>query len=297
MNAQGIGGTSTVVEWSSMAPTADDDAGEAADEPPSDAPAMRGLDFLRGLHQNPPPVSTAGPPSSTGEKHPPARPPGTSGGEPESAPATVSVTEVGESSSAAARKKRRFAQTVLPFGTPPPKPTPSPAPDKPPSRVSRVLTDAEKAEAKFDKALQLYITQWLPKFEWLLLDKNEDGLPVLRCSICVEHGKDDAKFGRNGPGGRDPQPGSMRCHELSVRRDDALKKQRTLMAEIETQKWLDDFANADKEGARLTRLMRAVDFICTHDAPIAMFPQLVQFMAEEGVEDIPLKSYGVYISP
>ncbi|CAI5501396.1 unnamed protein product [Closterium sp. Naga37s-1] len=279
-----------------MAPTADDDAGEAADEPPSDAPAMRGLDFLRRLHQNPPPVSTAGPPSSTGEKQPPARPPGTSGGEPESAPATVSVTEVGESSSAAARKKRRFAQTALPFGTPPQKPTPSPAPNKHPPRVSRVLTDDEKAEAKFDKALQLYITHWLPKFEWLLLDKNEDGLPVLRCSVCVEHGKDDARFGRNGPGGRDLQPGSMRCHELSVRHDDALRKQRTLMAEIETQKRLDVFANADKEGARLTRLMRAVDFICTHDAPIAMFPQLVQFMAEEGVEGIPLKSYGVYIS-
>ncbi|CAI7878160.1 unnamed protein product [Closterium sp. NIES-53] len=109
--------------------------------------------------------------------------------------------------------------------------------------------------------------------------------------MCVERGKDDAKFGRNGTGGRDLQLGSMRCHELSVRHDDAMKRQRSLMAEIEKQKRIDDFANADKEGARLTRLMRSVEFICDHDAPIAMFPKLVGFLAEEGVADIPLQ-YG-----
>ncbi|CAI5484816.1 unnamed protein product [Closterium sp. Yama58-4] len=278
-----------------MAPTVDD-GGEAADEPPNDAPARTGLDFLRLLHQNPPPVFTAGPSSISGEKLPPTRPPGSPGVEPESALATVSKSEVGESSSAPGKKKRRFAQTHLPFGTPPPKPTPPQAPAKAPPRVSLELTQAEKAEAKFDKALELYISQWLPKFDWLLLDKNDEGLPVLRCSICVEHGKDDAKFGRNGPGGRDMQPGSMRSHELSVKHDEALKKQRTLMAEIEKQRRVDDFANADKEGARLTRLIRAVEFICDNDAPIAMFAKLVGFMAEEGVADIPLKSYGVYIS-
>ncbi|CAI7855131.1 unnamed protein product, partial [Closterium sp. NIES-53] len=85
--------------------------------------------------------------------------------------------------------------------------------------------------------------------------------------------------------------GSMRCHELSARHDDAMKWQRTLMAEIEKQKRIDDFANADKEGARLTHLTRSVEFICDHDAPIAMFPKLVGFLAEEGVADIPLQSY------
>ncbi|CAI7799271.1 unnamed protein product [Closterium sp. NIES-54] len=68
--------------------------------------------------------------------------------------------------------------------------------------------------------------------------------------------------------------GSMRCHELSIRHDDAMKRQQTLMAEIEKQKRIDDFANADKEGAWLTRLMWSVEFICNHDAPIAMFPKL-----------------------
>ncbi|CAI7925200.1 unnamed protein product [Closterium sp. NIES-54] len=243
-----------------MAPTQDDDGGEAANEPPNDTPSRTGLDFLRGLHQNPPPVCTAGPSSCDGEKFPPSHLAGSSAVELDSTPATVIVTEVDESSSAASKKKRRFAQAYLPFGTPPAKPTPTPAPVQAPSHMSRELTRAEKAEEKFWKAQQLYVKQWLPKFEWLLLDKNEEGLQILRCSICVEHWKNDAKFGRNGTGGRDLQLGSMRCHELSIRHDDDMKRQRTLMAEIEKEKRIDDFANADKEGARLTRLIRSVEY-------------------------------------
>ncbi|CAI5525459.1 unnamed protein product [Closterium sp. Naga37s-1] len=264
-----------------MAPAETDD-GEADDEPPKDPPARTGLDFLRALHADPPPVGTADPSACSNEKEPVHTPSASNAVAPDSAPATVSVTEVGESSSAASKKRRRYAQAVLLFGTPPAKPTPPPAPVQTPKRASRELTDAEKAEEKFLKAQQLYITQWLPRFDWLLLDKNEEGLPILRCSICVEHGKDDAKFGR------DLQLGSMRCHEMSGRHDKAMKRQRTLMAEIEKQKRIDDFANTDKEGARLTRLMRGVEFICDHEAPIAMFPKLIGFLAEEGVEDIPL---------
>ncbi|CAI5519293.1 unnamed protein product [Closterium sp. Naga37s-1] len=270
-----------------MAP-AETDEGEAADEPPNDPPARTGLDFLRAVHANPPPVDTAGPSACSNEKEAVATPCASNPVAPDSAPATVSVTEVGESSSAASKKRRRFAQGFLPFDTPPAKPTPPPVPVQAPNRASRELTDAEKAEEKFLKAQQLYITQWLPRFDWLLLDKNDEGLPILRCSICVEHGKDDAKFRRNGTRGRDLQVGSMRCHKLSGRHDEAMKRQRTLMAEIEKQKRIDDFANTDKEGARLTRLMRGVEFICDHDAPIAMFPKLIGFLAEEGVEDIPL---------
>ncbi|CAI7885678.1 unnamed protein product [Closterium sp. NIES-54] len=244
-----------------MAPTLDDGGGEAAGEPPIDAPSRSGLDFLRGLHQNPPPVCTAGPSSYRSEKSLPSRPAVSFAVELDSAPAIVILTEVDESSSAASKKKRGFAQAYLPFGTPPANPTPPPAPVQAPSLVSRELTRAEKAEEKFWKAQQLYVTQWLPKFEWLLLDKIEEGLPILRYSICVEHGKDDAKFGRNGTGGRDLQLGSMQCHELSVCHDNAMKRLRTLMAKIEKQKRIDDFANADKEGARLTRLMRSVDLL------------------------------------
>ncbi|CAI5509280.1 unnamed protein product [Closterium sp. Naga37s-1] len=262
-----------------MAPAETDD-GEAADEPPSDPPARTRLDFLRALHANPPPVGTARPSACSNEKEPVATPSASNPVTPDSAPATVSVTEVGESSSAASKKRPRFAQGVLPFGTPPAKPTPPPAPVQAPKRASHELTDAEKVEEKFLKAQQLYITQWLPRFEWLLLDMNEEGLPILRCSICVEHGKDDAKFRRNGTGGRSLQLGSMRSHELSGRHDEAMKRHRTLMAEIEKQKRLDDFAITDKEGARLTRLMRGVEFICDHDAPITIEALVVKDAAK-----------------
>ncbi|CAI5534270.1 unnamed protein product [Closterium sp. Naga37s-1] len=262
-----------------MAPPETDD-GEAANEPLNDLPARTGLDFLRALHANPPPVGTAGPSACSNEKEPVATPCASNPVAPGSAPATFSITEVGESSSVASKKRRRFAQGVLPFCMPPAKPTSPPALVQAPKRASRELTDAEKAEEKFLKAHQLYITQWLPKFDWLLLDKNEEGLPILRCSICVEHGKDDAKFGRNGTGGRDLQLESMRCHELSGRHDEAMKRQRTLMAEIEKQKRIDDFANTDKEGTRLTRLMRGVEFICDHDAPIAIKALVVKDAAK-----------------
>ncbi|CAI5940718.1 unnamed protein product [Closterium sp. NIES-64] len=147
-----------------MAPAEDGD-GEAADEPSNDAPARTGLDFLRAVHANPPPVVTPGPSSCSKGKQSLSPPPASNAVMPDSAPATVSVSEVGESSSAASKKRRGYAQAVLPFGTPPAKPTPPPAPVQAPKRVSRELTDAEKAEERFLKAQQLYIThKHLSKF-------------------------------------------------------------------------------------------------------------------------------------
>ncbi|CAI7907507.1 unnamed protein product [Closterium sp. NIES-54] len=100
---------------------------------------------------------------------------------PDSDSATVIVTEVDESSSAASAKKRHFMQCVLPFGTLPEKLIPPLPPVEAPAPVSCEHTKAEKADSKDLKAQQLYIAQWLPKFDWLLLNKNNDGLPILRC--------------------------------------------------------------------------------------------------------------------
>ncbi|CAI7829357.1 unnamed protein product [Closterium sp. NIES-54] len=62
---------------------------------------------------------------------------------------------------------------------------PSPSPLK--------QTPTERAEAKFLEALSNYITKWLPQFDWLLLDKGDDGLPCLQCSLCSEHGPYDLR--------------------------------------------------------------------------------------------------------
>ncbi|CAI5458136.1 unnamed protein product [Closterium sp. Yama58-4] len=89
-------------------------------------------------------------------------------------------------------------------------------PVAPPPRAApppiRPLTDEEKKEKAYLKAQKSYMSDWLPKFDWLILDKTLEGDPFLRCSVCMEHGNDNARYGRNGAGGRDLQIGSIRWH-------------------------------------------------------------------------------------
>ncbi|CAI5489203.1 unnamed protein product [Closterium sp. Naga37s-1] len=193
-----------------------------------------------------------------------------------------------------APKKRRMTQQVLQWGTPPPKP-PAPPPASVPPPIPP-LSDVEKREKAYLKAQKNYTSEWLPRFDWLILDKTPEGEPCLRCSVCMEHGKDNARYERNGVGGRDLQLGSMRWHENSMKHDDVMKKQANLMKKITYQKKIADFANGDPEGSRVARLMRAIRFVCRTDTPIHLFPQIVQFLAEEGVADIPRQTYGVYIT-
>ncbi|CAI5502361.1 unnamed protein product [Closterium sp. Naga37s-1] len=199
-----------------------------------------------------------------------------------------------ESSGSVAVKKRRYTQQVLQWGTPPPKPVAPPPRAAPPP--IRPLTDEEKKEKAYLKAQKSYKSDWLPKFDWLILDKTPEGDPCLRCSVCMEHGKDNVRYGRNGAGGRDLQIGSMRWHENSAKHEDAMNKQANLLQKIVDQKKIEDFANGDPEGCRVAVLMRAMRFVCRTDTPIHMYPQVVQLLAEEGVANIPQQSYGVYIT-
>ncbi|CAI5463410.1 unnamed protein product [Closterium sp. Yama58-4] len=211
---------------------------------------------------------------------------------------TEVVTEAPESSNSVALKRRRYTQTTIGFasGTPLMRPPPPPPPKVTPAPSPLKLTAAERAEAKFLEAQRNYITKWLPQFDWLLLDKGEDGLPCLRCSVCSEHGPDNARYGRNGCGGRDLQPVSMRAHQASTRHEECIERQQGLLDKLAAQKKIDDYERADPEGARVIRLMRSIQFVCDEDAPISMYPRLVEFLAREGVSDIPLQTYGVYIT-
>ncbi|CAI7739100.1 unnamed protein product [Closterium sp. NIES-54] len=111
-----------------------------------------------------------------------------------------------------------------------------------------------------------------------------------------EHGPDNALYGRNGSGGQDLQPASMRAHQVSSRHHDCIDRQKGLLDKLAAQKKINDYERADPEGARVTRLMRSIQFVCDEDAPIAMFPMLVKFLVKEGVSDIPQQTYGVYIT-
>ncbi|CAI5518054.1 unnamed protein product [Closterium sp. Naga37s-1] len=198
----------------------------------------------------------------------------------ETAPTQVVDASVPDSTASQTPKKRRFTQSGLGIGLQPVKPAPTPPPPAKKTTPVVRLTAEEKKEKLYLKAQKSYTSEWLPRFPWLILDKSTDGFPCVRCSICIEHGKDDARYGRNGKGGRDLQIGSFRWHEESVKHDDAMKKQMGLMKNIEEQKRIDDFAKGDPEGARISRLMRSIVFVCKTDTPIQIEALAVKNAAE-----------------
>ncbi|CAI7855467.1 unnamed protein product [Closterium sp. NIES-53] len=305
-----------------MAAPSDDDADDADGDPYCSHGPRTGLDFLRGPVSEPatPPLPEPSDESEgwrysmrkAAQKSPPHQPhvacddagwqrPERDEADPvvhDFVASTEIVFEVPDSSNSVSLKKRRYTQSTLGYGDGSPlvKPAPSPPPVATPSPSPLKQTPAERAEAKFLEAQRNYITKWLPQFDWLLLDKGDDGLPCLRCSVCSEHGPDNARYGRNGSGGRDLQPALMRAHQASSRHHDCIDRQKGLLDKLAAQKKIDDYERADPEGARVTRLMRSIQFVCDEDAPITMFPRLVEFLANEGVSNIPQQTYGVYIT-
>ncbi|CAI7848387.1 unnamed protein product [Closterium sp. NIES-54] len=211
---------------------------------------------------------------------------------------TEIFSEVPESSNSVALKKRRYTQCTLGYGSGSPlvKLDPPPPPVVMPSPSLLKQNPAERTEAKFLEAQRNYITKWLPQFDWLLLDKGDDGLPCLQCSVCSEHGPDNARYGWNGSSGRDLQPALMRAHQASTRHEDCIDRQKGLLDKLAAQKKINYYERADPEGARVTRLMRNIHFVCNEDTLIAIFPRLIEFLAKEGVSDIPQQTYGVYIT-
>ncbi|CAI6004555.1 unnamed protein product [Closterium sp. NIES-64] len=91
-----------------------------------------------------------------------------------------------ESSCSVASKKRRYTQQVLQWGTPPPKPVAPPPRAAPPP--IRALTHEEKKEKAYLKAQKSYKSDWLPKFDWLILDKTPEVTEeVDRVVSLIEH--------------------------------------------------------------------------------------------------------------
>ncbi|CAI7785987.1 unnamed protein product, partial [Closterium sp. NIES-53] len=305
-----------------MAAPSDDDADDADGDPHCSHGPRTGLDFLRGPVSEPAPRplpecsdESEGwmyPARKAAQQSPPHQPQAEvdDGGwqrseRDEAEPvvhdfvaSTEMFSEVPESSNSVSLKKRQYTQSTLGYGggSPLVKPAPPPPPVVMPSPSPLKQTPAKRTEAKFLEAQRNYITKWLPQFDWLLLDKGDDGLPCLRCSVCSEHGPDNARYVRNGSGGRDLQPASMRAHQASSRHYDCIDRQKGLLDKLAAQKKIDDYERADPEGARVTRLMHSIQFVCDEDAPIAMFPRLVDFLTKEGVSAIPQQTYGLYIT-
>ncbi|CAI7788895.1 unnamed protein product [Closterium sp. NIES-53] len=138
--------------------------------------------------------------------------------------------------------------------------------------------------------------KWLKHFPWLIISETSWGQSCMRCSICVVHGDPSYQYGRDGEGGLDIQRQTMRKHQHSIKHEASVDRQQLRDCNNAAQKSIVDFENGDGEAKRLTKLLATVIFICRSDSPIVLFVTLVQFMAEMGTPDMPLKDPGTYYS-
>ncbi|CAI5535881.1 unnamed protein product [Closterium sp. Naga37s-1] len=182
-----------------------------------------------------------------------------------------------------------------------------PAPSETVTRATRQSTDDDdEAEEKGNtkgrrpltvEELQLKCKeQWLRYFPWLFISETKDGRPCMRCSVCMVFGDPHYKYGRYGEGGLDIQKQTMRKHHFSVKHEAAvlLKEQRDGLKK--GQQSIVAYDKGDDDARRIARLMAIALFVCKSDAPIVLFVALVQFMAEQGTPDMPLKENGTYYS-
>ncbi|CAI7800120.1 unnamed protein product [Closterium sp. NIES-53] len=138
--------------------------------------------------------------------------------------------------------------------------------------------------------------QWSRNFPWLVILETSEGRPCMKCKVCIAYGDPDYQYGRNGEGGIDIQKQTMRKHHHSIKHEAAVERKELREGNETRQPSIAEFANGDAEASRLMKLPLIAHFICKSDASIAMFMSLVQFMAEMGTPDLPLKDHGAYIS-
>ncbi|CAI7868728.1 unnamed protein product, partial [Closterium sp. NIES-54] len=177
--------------------------------------------------------------------------------------------------------------TIPRFSTPRPGPS-QPAAANDDDKYPRVLT-VEQWQQKANE-------KWLKHFPRLIISETSWGQPCMRCSICMVHGDPSYQYGRDGEGGLDIQRQTMRKHQHSIKHEASLDRQHLRDCKNAAQKSIVDFENGDGEANRLTKLLATVIFICRSDSPIVLFVTLVQFMAEMGTPDMPLKDPGTYYS-
>ncbi|CAI7892280.1 unnamed protein product [Closterium sp. NIES-54] len=110
------------------------------------------------------------------------------------------------------------------------------------------------------------------------------------------HGDPSYQYGRVGEGGLDIQRQTMRKNQHSIKHEASVDRQQLRDCKNAAQKSIVDFENGDGEAKSLTKLLATVIFICRSDSPIVLFVTLIQFMAEMGMPDMPLKDPGTYYS-
>ncbi|CAI5516875.1 unnamed protein product [Closterium sp. Naga37s-1] len=201
--------------------------------------------------------------------------------------------------------KAKYKQRMLNFARPAGPTLPAPSETVPPTTRQSADDDSEEEDKGKTKgrrplsveAVQLKCKeQWLRYFPWLFISETKDGRPCMRCSVCMVFGDPHYKYGRYGEGGLDIQKQTMRKHHFSVKHEAAVLQKEQRDGLKKGQKSMTTFDKGDDDARRIARLMAIALFICKSDAPIVLFVALVQFMAEQGTPDMPLKENGTYYS-
>ncbi|CAI5486421.1 unnamed protein product [Closterium sp. Naga37s-1] len=201
--------------------------------------------------------------------------------------------------------KAKYKQRMLNFARPAGPTLPAPSETVPPTTRQSADDDSEEEDKGKTKGrrplsveeLQLKCKeQWLRYFPWLFISETKDGRPCMRCSVCMVFGDPHYKYGRYGEGGLDIQKQTMRKHHFSVKHEAAVLQKEQRDGLKKGQKSMTTFDKGDDDARRIARLMAIALFICKSDAPIVLFVALVQFMAEQGTPDMPVKENGTYYS-
>ncbi|CAI7745837.1 unnamed protein product [Closterium sp. NIES-54] len=196
------------------------------------------------------------------------------------------------SSQSTPRSAGRYRQVHLSFASPPPDTRKHARCVPPPPTAEELETQdnaiAEDAEVPPDTQIsdaerslaRRFSTSWKQTYSWLSLKYNKQERQYgMKCSVCCKFAPNTkSPFGGAGVGARDFQKSACRNHDQSKRN-------------------LLNMLSNDPVMARVVKCMQGAHWIARNDAPIALFPMLVRFMAEQGCPDMMNgESYGHYYS-
>ncbi|CAI5465931.1 unnamed protein product [Closterium sp. Yama58-4] len=120
----------------------------------------------------------------------------------------------------------------------------------------------------------------------------------MKCSVCCKFAPNTkSPFGGAGVGARDVQKSPCRNHDQSKVHLAAMEAARLAEGTEVRQRSLLNMLSSDPVMARVVKCMQGAHWIARNDAPIALYPMLVRFMAEQGCPDMMTdESYGRYYS-
>ncbi|CAI5974421.1 unnamed protein product [Closterium sp. NIES-65] len=210
------------------------------------------------------------------------------------------LAQQASSSQSTPRSAARYRQVHLSFASPPPDtrkrarcvpPPPTAeeleAQDNAIAEDAEVPPDTEIPEAERSLARR-FSTSWKQTYSWLSLKYNKHERQFgMKCSVyCKFAPNTKSPFGGAGVGARDFQKSSCRNHDQSKVHLAAMEAERLSEGTEVRQRNLLNMLSSDPVMARVVKCMQGAHWIARNDAPIALYPMLVRFMAEQGCPDM-----------